>query len=145
MTIPAAPPKLCHKHILVTATGLAKPPTTPAQVEKWLLDLVTLVRMNVFFGPFAKRCDTPGNEGVTGIVGLETSHASLHVWDTVESPFLQMDLYSCQEFNVAEVLGALAMFEPGRVRFRVVDRDPSNPRPDRMNLDQMVDWPPPGD
>lgn len=114
---------LNHKHIIVTASGLASPPRTPAQVERWLTDLVAKVDMKVLMGPYALRCETDGNEGVTGIVCIETSHASIHVWDTGCIPFAKMDLYSCKDFDANVVVDHFADFGPTSIDVLVVDRN----------------------
>ena len=116
--------KLIHKHVLITATGLRNPPRTPEAVTDWLLRLVQAVDMRMFFGPFAKRCEQLGNEGVTGMVCIETSHASLHCWDTIPQPFVQIDLYSCQEFDEQVVLNMVGEFSPIGIDLEVVDRTP---------------------
>lgn len=116
---------LCHKHILITATGLTNPPKTPEVVNDWLLRLVEAVGMKVFIAPQSRRCDEPGNEGVTGIVCIETSHASLHCWDAgPEQPFVQIDLYSCREFDEDAVLDMVDEFGPSFVVSDVIDRSP---------------------
>jgi S-adenosylmethionine/arginine decarboxylase-like enzyme len=115
--------KLNHKHILVTARGLKSPPQKPKEVKKWLKRLVKAVKMKVFFGPEAKYCESSGNVGVTGIVGLETSHASIHCWHECQVPFLKMDLYSCDDFTLAAVMGMMKEFEPAEVEYMIVDRN----------------------
>lgn len=112
-----------HRHILVTARGLACPPTDPETVTRWLDRLVEAVGMKVLMGPYAQRCDTPGNEGVTGAVVIETSHATMHCWDTVEVPFLQLDLYSCADFSSRTVVDLLAEFGPAEIEWILVDRN----------------------
>ena len=114
---------LDHRHILVTAHGLATPPRTAAAVETWLRELVDLVGMKVLFGPHATRCETDGNEGCTGVVCIETSHASIHVWDTGCVPFAKMDLYSCKHFETQVVLDHFKQFGPEAIDFMVIDRN----------------------
>ena len=111
-----------HRHLILKATGLRAPPRDPAAVEAWLLRLVRAVRMKVLLGPFAVRCDTPGNEGVTGAVVIETSHAAVHVWEGAD-PFLQLDLYSCAWFGSGEVTRLVDEFAPEAVEWTVVDRN----------------------
>lgn len=116
---------LNHKHILITATGLANPPRTPEQLSSWLIELVSKVDMVVLLGPYSIRCDTLGNEGVTGIVCIETSHASVHCWDMHADtlPFLKMDLYSCKDFSPADVIEHLAVWQPTQSEYMVIDRN----------------------
>jgi len=113
---------LNHLHILATARRLGAPPATAAEVETWMTELVSLVGMEVLIPAKAIRSDQIGNEGVTGIICLTTSHASLHCWDRVEEPFLTMDLYSCRDFDPEIVLKHLGAFQPGEIEFVLIDR-----------------------
>lgn len=114
---------LNHKHILVTSSGLENPPRTTEVLSEWLSALVSKVGMTILLGPYSIRCETVGNEGVTGIVCIETSHASVHCWDIDQTPFLKMDLYSCKDFDPMTVVDHLAVFEPVSTEYMVVDRN----------------------
>lgn len=114
--------ELNHKHIIVTA-HLSNPPDTAAQVDSWLIDLVAKVEMQVLFGPFSTRCDIPGNEGVTGIICLSTSHSSIHVWDKLERPFVKFDLYSCKDFSPEVVIDHLNQFGVVDYEYIILDRN----------------------
>lgn len=116
-----------HRHILLRATGLGRPPASPEAVTAWLERLVAAVGMKVLMGPYATRCDTPGNEGCTGAVVIETSHATIHVWDRVAEPFLQLDLYSCASFGSGDVVPLVREFAPAFVSWMVVDRNGATP------------------
>lgn len=109
------------KHLILRAGAVAKPPRTPEAVEEWLIELVKLVDMQIFFGPAAKICDCPGNEGITGIIGLETSHASLHSWDGPPA-FIHVDLFSCKLFDPQVVVRHLRQFQPAVVDLLLLDR-----------------------
>ena len=114
---------LDHRHILLKARGLTNPLRDPADVETWLLRLVEAVGMKVFMGPYAKRCDTPGNEGTTGAVVIETSHASAHFWDRCADPHVQIDLFSCAPFTSRAVVELAKEFGPAFMDWIVVDRN----------------------
>lgn len=92
-----------HLHLLVKGY-VENPPTSKHIVNNFFIDLVSRVRMVVVAGPTSVYVDEPGNEGVTGTVTLATSHAAIHVWDAVEPPMFQFDIYSCTEFTPEEVL-----------------------------------------
>lgn len=113
---------LNHKHVILTAT-LRSPPTQAAEVEEWLKVLVDKVDMKILFGPYCTRCDTEGNEGVTGVVCIETSHASIHVWDKIEQPFMKFDLYSCKDFDVQTIFDHISCFNPAMCDYIVLDRN----------------------
>ena len=107
--------------MLITAT-VAKPPMTVKEGKLWLLQLVDLVGMKVLIPPRVVWCDDPDNEGLTGIVGLTTSHASFHAWSAVPQPFIQCDLYSCAPFSAVTVLNHLEQFQPIHTNYRMIDR-----------------------
>lgn len=113
---------LDHKHLIVTAT-LRSPPRNVEEVENWMRRVVDAVGMKILFGPNVVRCDTPGNEGVTGIVCIETSHASIHVWDTIEIPFMKFDLYSCMRFDPNIVTDLIKEFDPYYFQTMLIDRN----------------------
>ena len=114
---------LNHRHIMVTASGCQTPLKTVEDVHAWMVELVAKVDMKILMGPYVTRCETDGNEGVTGVVCIETSHASIHIWDTGCEPFAKMDLYSCKEFSDAAVVEHFAVFSPSEIDVMVVDRN----------------------
>ena len=112
-----------HRHLIVNA-AIRKPIIYPEKLKIWLAELVKLVDMNVFFGPEAKMCDFPGNEGVTGLVCLETSHASLHEWSKVDQPYFTFDLYSCKNFDVKLPINKIINdFDPIKIEWVLIDRN----------------------
>lgn len=114
---------LDHKHILLLAENLSKPLRDVEAVSAWLLELVEKINMKVLMGPFVKYCDTKDNEGITGIVVIETSHCSIHIWSSVDKPFLQADLYSCAYFDSSLVIEHFRIFGPEKIKYLIVDRN----------------------
>src|SRR5271156_4314043 len=100
-----------HQHYPATVT-MRNPPSSKEAVNDWLLSVVAAVEMHVLFGPFVKQCDDPGNEGITGIVGLSESHSSFHCWNMKQVPYLQFDVYSCKEFSPDVIRPMFAVFDP---------------------------------
>lgn len=92
-----------HKHLIVNAK-VKNPITDEQKCVEWFKKLVDVIDMKILIAPMAKFCDTPGNEGITGTVVIETSHASIHIWSNVPEPYLRMDVYSCKDFNADDVL-----------------------------------------
>lgn len=115
-----------HIHMIGTAK-VSKPPMTAAEGEKWLRELVEKVGMEILIGPHAVYCDLKGNEGVTGIVCLSTSHASFHSWSEVDEPFINFDIYSCRHFDAATVVEHLSVFEPTKIDYVILDRSGGQP------------------
>ena len=114
--------ELDHRHMVGTVF-VSRPPLTAEEGEQWLRDLVEKIGMKILIEPQAVVCNTFGNEGVTGIVCLETSHASFHSWSSVEKPFINFDVYSCKHFDAETVLEHFAEFGPVSHRFVVLDRN----------------------
>lgn len=114
--------QLDHKQIIVKA-AVRVPPRSEQQIIDWLRRLVAAVDMKVVIGPFAQYVDTVGNEGVTGVVCIETSHSSIHVWDQADVPFIQFDLYSCKAFDPNVVLNFIREFDPYSIEWVMMDRN----------------------
>lgn len=100
-----------HRHLVLTAFGLTAPPDD-VTISRWLYRLPAKVRMHILHEPVVKVCTDAGNEGTTGYVLIKTSHASIHVWDKVARPYAKIDLYSCADFAVLDVLELVAEFGP---------------------------------
>ncbi len=113
---------LDHRHIIVTAF-VNNPPVTVKKGEDWLHTLVDIVDMKILMNATAIYCEDLGNEGVTGVVGLTTSHASFHSWHDCEKPFVQMDLYSCRHFEIDDVLNHLLEFGAYEIDYVLIDRN----------------------
>lgn len=108
---------------MVGTVFVSRPPLTAEAGEQWLRELVEKIGMKILIEPQAVVCNTFGNEGVTGIVCLETSHASFHSWSSVEKPFINFDVYSCKHFDAATVLEHFEAFGPVSHRYVVLDRN----------------------
>jgi S-adenosylmethionine/arginine decarboxylase-like enzyme len=92
-----------HKHLLINAS-VRSPLTDARACEDWFRELVNVIDMKILVEPKAKYCETEGNEGVTGTVVIETSHASIHIWSKADPAYLRMDVYSCKDFEVKDVV-----------------------------------------
>jgi S-adenosylmethionine/arginine decarboxylase-like enzyme len=113
---------LDHRHLIVTAF-LNNAPTSVEKGQEWLTDLVNLVDMQILMDAKAIYCEDLGNEGLTGVVGLTTSHSSFHAWHTIDQPFMNFDLYSCKDFSVESVLGHFKQFSPSVITYMLIDRN----------------------
>lgn len=113
---------LNHLHLLVTAF-VDRSPLTAQAGEAWLRKLVDIIDMQILMDAQAIYCEDLGNEGVTGIVGLTTSHASFHSWHEAERPFIMADVYSCREFDPEAVFEHLKEFGMTECSFMLIDRE----------------------
>lgn len=83
----------------------------------FLTRLVERIDMKIIQGPFASYVDKPGNEGLTAIVMIETSHIAFHIWDQQDPSLVQFDLYTCGSLDLPLV------FDEFMEAFNVVELD----------------------
>lgn len=111
-----------HQHLLIKCYA-KNPPKEVGYLNQWFIDLVDSVGMKVVAGPTSIYVSDPGNEGLTGTVTLATSHASIHIWDNLESPLIQFDIYSCKKFTLDEVLMNFTPWDVFDVQWVMIDRN----------------------
>jgi len=114
---------MVHKHLIIRAE-VEKPLIEIIDGTNWLLKLVEKIGMDItpHGGPHVDYVDKDGNEGLAGIVMIQTSHCSIHVWHKNDPPLAQIDVYSCAEYDIKDVLGHLKEMEPTKIDFKVLDR-----------------------
>ena len=100
---------LFHKHFLVNAK-VYNPMSSEEDAIDFLTTLVERINMKIIKGPFAHYVDAEGNEGLTAIVMIETSHIAFHIWDKGNPGQLQFDLYTCGELDTDVVKDTLGEF-----------------------------------
>lgn len=111
-----------HKHLIVRAE-LNNPPYSVYEIKEWMRNLVKQIDMNILMGPYAVYSDMVGNQGLTAVTIIETSHIALHVWDEVEPALMQLDVYTCSKLNIDDVFEAIKEFEPTKVEYKYIDRE----------------------
>lgn len=99
-----------HQHLIVKGF-IRNPPKDETTLNRWLSSLVVKVGMVVVAGPISIYVNELGNEGITGAVILATSHSSIHVWDALETPMFQFDIYSCKSFETSLVIDHFSEFD----------------------------------
>ena len=110
-----------HKHLIIRAE-VNHPPMTEKYVRLWLRKLVRKIDMNIIKGPYAAYVSKEGNRGMTGIVMIETSHISIHIWDENRPALVQCDVYSCANFSSNEVLAEFVNMEIVKIDHMMLDR-----------------------
>lgn len=113
---------LVHKHLIIRAECL-DPPLDPQYVEQWLKNVVELIGMKVCKGPISAYVDVEGNEGATGVVIIETSHIAIHVWDRRSPALVQLDVYTCGDFQPQKIFNALQEFDVQKLEYKYLDRE----------------------
>jgi S-adenosylmethionine decarboxylase len=99
------------RHIKVLGRGSPSRMGDGKTVESMLVDLIDVLGMRLLGEPHMYEVKTEieklGKEpfedegGVTGVCVLSTSHCSIHTWPL--RPFFVMDVYSCRDFDAADV------------------------------------------
>lgn len=123
-------PEFNHQHLIVDFAYLKGmglyDDLSPTKKEEFIMqmldDLVELIGMKIFMPSRARYCDSEGNEGTTGDVVIETSHASVHIWDY--QLIGRLDVYSCKTFDVKQVIDFLGdHFALSELRTHQLDRN----------------------
>ena len=110
-----------HKHLIIRAE-VNRPLVTEKSVRKWLRNLVKKIDMNIIKGPYTAYVSKEGNRGMTGIVMIETSHISIHIWDENRPALVQCDVYSCADFSSNEVLIEFTPMGVTKIDHMMLDR-----------------------
>lgn len=111
-----------HKHLIVRAE-LNNPPFSPHDIKSWMQKLVDTIGMNILMGPYAIYSDMVGNQGLTAVTIIETSHIAMHVWDEVSPALMQLDVYTCSTLDINDVFAAIEVFEPTKIEYKYIDRE----------------------
>ena len=112
---------LVHKHLLVRAEVL-NPPISTSWCSMWLTSLVSKIDMKILKGPIVAYSDKVGNRGLTGIVIIETSHIAFHSWDEAIPAVIQLDIYSCKDFEPKHIFKELEVFNLEKLEYKFLDR-----------------------
>ena len=115
--------KPIHKHLLIRAE-VNQPPRESEQqyIRDWMICMVDDIGMKLLHGPIVKYVKVKGNEGMTAIAMIETSHIAMHVWEKQDPPIIQLDVYTCGPFVPEIVLKALQGFDPIKLHWKYLDR-----------------------
>lgn len=108
---------LKHLHLLVQGTMII--PLSKLEIEKFTLTLIQNIDMDILGGPHVYRSDVEGNEGLTIITAITTSHVVMHTWDT---GLIQLDVYSCKNFDVQTIIDMLSDISIEDIKYKFLDR-----------------------
>ena len=116
-------PVLIHKHLIIRAEA-NRVPTDEEQLSEWLKELTDSIGMKILMGPYVKYCTMEGNRGITGIAVIETSHITIHVWDEPIPALMQIDVYSCAEFDPYKIADKIkADFDVVKIDYKYLNRE----------------------
>lgn len=111
-----------HQHLIVRGY-CGKPFIQVEDLNKWFIELVNKVDMEVIAGPTSIYVNEEGNEGITGTVTLATSHSSIHIWDRLIKPLFQFDIYSCKKYDIQTVFNHLNEMNVFEFDWITIDRN----------------------
>ena len=112
-----------HKHLIIRAEA-NKVPTDEEQLTEWLKDFIEFIGMKILMGPYVKYCTMEGNRGITGIAVIETSHIAIHIWDEPVPALIQMDVYSCADFDPYKIANKIKEdFDVVKIDYKYSNRE----------------------
>tara|TARA_Y100000996_G_scaffold414447_1_gene405337 strand:- start:2475 stop:2804 length:330 start_codon:yes stop_codon:yes gene_type:complete len=92
-------------------------------VLAWMNNLINKINMKLLQGPNISYINQKGNRGITCMALIETSHIVLHIWDEQDPGLFQLDVYSCKDFNLQDVISSLnASFDITKLQYKFLDR-----------------------
>ena len=112
-----------HKHLIIRAEA-NKVPTDEEQLTEWLKDFIEFIGMKILMGPYVKYCTMEGNRGITGISVIETSHIAINIWDEPVPALIQMDVYSCADFDPYKIANKIKEdFDVVKIDYKYLNRE----------------------
>ena len=116
--------QLDHKHLVLRAEVANCPKEESLhEILSWMKSLIEKIDMKLMQGPSISYVDQPGNRGTTCMALIETSHIVIHIWDEPTPGILQLDIYSCKEFDLSEVILHLEeYFTISKMQYKFLDR-----------------------
>lgn len=114
--------ELYHQHLLLKVY-INNPPKDPEVMNKWMVELVSDLKMEVAIPPKSAYVDIVGNRGLTGSINIMTSHCAYHIWDEEVPSRVEMDVYSCSAFSAETVLKKWDEFGVDHYHMMMIDRN----------------------
>ena len=102
---------LPHQHLLVNAiTDDIKGYLSEELIISHIKKLADIINSPIIIPPKVKYSISEGNTGYASIAGIATSHIACHHWDNENPQRLQIDIYSCINFNFIDALKEIWKF-----------------------------------
>ena len=114
-----------HKHLIVRADiGWCPQEEDLNKISDWIRNLIRKIDMQLLAGPYTTYVNEKGNKGMTSIAIIETSHIALHIWDEVKPGLMQLDVYSCADFNPQDIFDMVnELFKTIKIEYKFLDRE----------------------
>ena len=116
--------QLDHKHLVLRAEVINCPAEDSLhEILDWMKTLIKKIDLKLMQGPAISYVDQPGNRGTTCMALIETSHIVIHIWDEPNPGLIQLDIYSCKEFNLEIVMKHIKeYFNVLNMQYKFLDR-----------------------
>jgi len=116
--------QLDHKHLVLRAEVTDCPAEESLhEILEWMKLLIKKIDMKLMQGPAITYVDQPGNRGTTCMALIETSHIVIHIWDESNPGLVQLDIYSCKEFDLDTVMNHIKQyFNVAKLQYKYLDR-----------------------
>ena len=114
-----------HKHLIVRADISWCPKEDDLnKISDWIRSLIKKIDMKLLAGPYTTYVNEKGNKGMTSVAIIETSHIALHIWDETNPGLLQLDVYSCADFNPQDIFDVVnELFKTIKMEYKFLDRE----------------------
>ena len=114
-----------HKHLIVRADiGWCPQEEDLNKISDWIRSLIKKIDMKLLAGPYTTYVNEKGNKGMTSVAIIETSHIALHIWDETSPGLMQLDVYSCADFNPSAVFEKVnELFQTIKMEYKFLDRE----------------------
>ena len=114
-----------HKHLIVRADiGWCPQEEDLNKISDWIRNLIRKIDMQLLAGPYTTYVNEKENKGMTSVAIIETSHIALHIWDEVKPGLMQLDVYSCADFNPQDVFDMVnELFKTIKIEYKFLDRE----------------------
>ena len=114
-----------HKHLIVRANiGKCPKEEDLNKISDWIRSLIRKIDMKLLAGPYTTYVNEKGNKGMTSVAIIETSHIALHIWDETNPGLMQLDVYSCANFNPQDIFEKVnEMFQTVKMEYKFLDRE----------------------
>ena len=114
-----------HKHLIVRADiGWCPQEEDLNKISDWIRSLIKKIDMKLLAGPYTTYVNEKGNKGMTSVAIIETSHIALHIWDEISPGLMQLDVYSCADFNPPDVFDKVnELFQTIKMEYKFLDRE----------------------
>ena len=114
-----------HKHLIVRADiGWCPKEEDLNKISDWVRGLIKKIEMKLLAGPYTTYVNDSGNKGMTSVAIIETSHIALHIWDETQPGLLQLDVYSCADFNAQDIFDEVdKVFKTEKMEYKFLDRE----------------------